>query len=47
MAMYWVCEYCGANLDFGERCDCQNREAKAEDCGKEASFDGAKKCKSE
>ena len=23
MAKYRVCEYCGAHLDFGERCDCQ------------------------
>lgn len=19
---YWTCEYCGANLDPGEKCDC-------------------------
>lgn len=19
---YWTCEYCGANLDYGEKCDC-------------------------
>ena len=22
MAKCKVCEYCGANLDFGEKCDC-------------------------
>lgn len=22
MAKYVSCEFCGANLDFGERCDC-------------------------
>lgn len=27
MAKYKVCEYCGANLDFGERCDCQNHKS--------------------
>ena len=26
MANCKVCEYCGAHLDFGERCDCQDRE---------------------
>lgn len=30
MAMYKVCEYCGANLDFGERCDCRDCEATTE-----------------
>lgn len=24
MAKCKVCEYCGSNLDFGERCDCQD-----------------------
>lgn len=23
MAKYWTCPYCGDNLDFGEKCDCQ------------------------
>lgn len=23
MAKCKVCEYCGASLDFGERCDCE------------------------
>lgn len=23
MAMYWTCPLCGANLDPGESCDCQ------------------------
>ena len=22
--MYWTCPKCGANLDFGEKCDCEN-----------------------
>lgn len=21
--MYWVCPYCGAHLDVGEKCDCK------------------------
>ena len=25
MGYYKVCEYCGANLDPGERCDCRER----------------------
>ena len=24
MAQYWTCPHCGANLDSGERCDCQD-----------------------
>ncbi len=28
---YNVCEYCGANLDPGERCDCQDRKKKQEE----------------
>lgn len=24
MPYYWTCPYCGAHLDHGERCDCQN-----------------------
>ena len=27
MAYYRCCEICGANLDPGERCDCQDKEA--------------------
>ena len=27
MAKCRVCEYCGAHLDFGERCDCRNGRA--------------------
>ena len=23
MPYYWTCPYCGANLDPGEKCDCQ------------------------
>lgn len=26
MAFYWTCPHCGANLDFGEKCDCQQQE---------------------
>lgn len=29
MAFYRVCSCCGANLDFGERCDCQDKEKTA------------------
>lgn len=27
MAWYNTCEYCGANLDPGEKCDCQSEES--------------------
>ncbi len=33
MAKCKVCEYCGDNLDFGERCDCQDREDTQEQVG--------------
>lgn len=23
MAKYYTCPYCGANLDFGEKCECE------------------------
>lgn len=26
MAYYITCIYCGANLDSGEKCDCQKKE---------------------
>lgn len=26
MSYYRTCPYCGANLDPGERCDCQDEE---------------------
>lgn len=26
MAKFEQCKYCGANLDFGETCDCQKKE---------------------
>lgn len=26
MPMYYTCEYCGSNLDPGERCDCQKEK---------------------
>jgi len=26
MSYYRECPYCGANLDPGERCDCQDKE---------------------
>lgn len=36
MAMYWTCPICGANLDPGESCDCQednkNKEEKEDGC---------------
>ena len=28
---YRKCEYCGATLDFGERCECREAEAWAEE----------------
>ena len=30
---YWTCPDCGANLDPGERCDCQNEEKAASEAG--------------
>lgn len=30
MAMFDVCPKCGANLDPGERCDCQKEKASSE-----------------
>ena len=30
MAQYRTCPYCGASLDPGEKCDCQE---KGEECG--------------
>lgn len=24
--MYWTCPYCKSHLDFGEKCDCKNKE---------------------
>ena len=27
MSMYRTCQYCGANLDAGEVCDCQEKVA--------------------
>lgn len=26
MPYFKTCPFCGANLDFGERCDCQDKE---------------------
>lgn len=26
MAMYKTCPRCGSNLDFGEKCDCENED---------------------
>ncbi len=34
MSMYWTCPLCGANLDPGEACDCQ--EDKEDKGNKEA-----------
>lgn len=31
MAQYWTCPNCGANLDPGERCDCEKEEVKEDD----------------
>ena len=28
MAYYWTCPNCGANLDPGEKCDCNNETTK-------------------
>ena len=25
MKDYWTCPHCGANLDYGEKCDCDRR----------------------
>lgn len=25
MGMCWTCPHCGDNLDFGERCSCQDK----------------------
>lgn len=35
MAYYWTCPECGSNLDFGEKCDCNERKpvAKCFTCG--------------
>lgn len=33
MAKCKVCEYCQASLDFGERCDCRDREDPQEQTG--------------
>lgn len=30
MSYYRTCPYCGANLDPGERCDCQDEEQRDE-----------------
>ena len=35
---YNTCPYCGDHLDFGERCDCQNRGQEPE--RREAGKDG-------
>lgn len=29
MPYFKICPFCGANLDFGERCDCQDKEKAA------------------
>lgn len=28
---YYECPYCGSHLDYGEKCDCREEEAKKED----------------
>ena len=30
MAYYWTCPECGANLDPGEKCTCENNNIKEE-----------------
>jgi hypothetical protein len=32
---YRICEYCGANLDYGEKCDCQEEKVKRKAEGRE------------
>lgn len=44
MAQYRICEYCGAALDPGERCDCQGATA---DHGKEKSATGMQPTKAD
>lgn len=43
MAYYWTCPYCGAHLDRGERCDCQNEEKEQEDAAEWQQISAAKK----
>ena len=31
MPYYWTCPKCGANLDLGERCDCETTTTTKED----------------
>ena len=31
---YWTCPHCGANLDPGERCDCQDSMKKKKQAGR-------------
>ena len=37
-----TCEHCGANLDFGERCDCQteSRDATPQEVKEQTKKDG-------
>ena len=33
---YWTCPYCKANLDFGERCECDSKkESTSSSCDQE------------
>lgn len=32
---YWTCPLCGANLDPGERCDCEEEEKEVKEDGEE------------
>lgn len=34
---YWTCPDCGANLDPGEKCDCQNENNKPSETFKEVN----------
>lgn len=36
--MYRTCPYCGANLDPGERCDCQDQEEQEDEENKKATM---------
>lgn len=39
MSYYRPCPYCGANLDPGERCDCQGEPVSQTDLHKKAALD--------
>ena len=37
---YRICPYCGAHLDYGERCDCQEAHKTQRESEKTAPFTG-------